>query len=322
MKNAATSQPGDCTCRPSPRLRSTPYTLILLVGLAVSVFSTGFSATRIHTTFLVPPKDEVPLPELKKLRHPWTKQQPLPRTLADCGLRPDAKVVRATLYLDGGSRFFALRDSAGACLFFCTSKPYSQAKHDGETDWQEFFILGATNYRDPVGVPVPRGSPTELLLLKAVNGRIVPVAATLEPPELTFGRITAAPPTLTLKEIASEQRELSSARRRATESTAPLATFAPAESRSAPFPTPSLATERFPAALHTAKTHATMIEVRTPSALAAPVAAGDLIGRASDLEQMLEDYRRRTTAPSTSPGAAGPAKPAVKSDAASAARQP
>jgi hypothetical protein len=296
--------------------------LLLLAALAAATLTAGFAATRIQTSLVLPPRDQVSLEILKQLPHPWTKSQPLPVTLADSGLLPDARVVHTAFYLDGGSRFFALRDSAGACLFFCTSKPYSQAKHDGDTDWQQHFILGATNYRDSAGVPVPRGSPTELLLLKAVNGRIVSVAAPPEPPELPFGPITTAPLRLTLKEVASGQREVSSARRTAADSTGPLATFSRAETRSAPFPTPSLATERFPAALHTATTHATTVEVRTPSPLAAPVAAGDLIGRASDLDKMLEDHRRRTSAPSTSPERAGPPKPAIQSDAAPAARPP
>lgn len=274
---------------------------LLLAGLAAATLTAGFAATRIQTSLVFPPGDPVSLEVLRKQPHPWTKSQPLPGTLADSGLRPDARVVHTALYLDGGSRFFVLQDSAGACLFFCTSKPYSQAKHGGDTGWQELFLLGATHYLDPAGVPVPRGSPTETLLLAAVKGRIVQVGTAALPAALNFAHTTAVAPTLTLKPGNSGPPGSVPGGEVPAEASASLPTFSAPASRPASAITPPLATERFPAALRAAAQHSNTVEIRTASPFAAPIAAGDLIGRPSDREKMLEEYRRRTATPASPP---------------------
>jgi hypothetical protein len=110
--------------------------------------------------------------DLKQVKHPWTRQQLLPASLADCGLQADAKVVVTSIYLDGGTRLFALKDSVGAYFVFCTSKPQAQAKRDGDAEWNEQFVVGAKHYLEKEGVSVPRGSPTEAFLLKITSGRI------------------------------------------------------------------------------------------------------------------------------------------------------
>ena len=139
----------------------------------MSAWAPAFAASRIESPVrFTSPAEEAKLNDLKKLKHPWTKGRPLPTSLADCGLEADAKLVAATIYLDGGSRLFALKDSKGAYFVFCTSKPQAQAKHDGDAAWDEHFIVGAKHYLEKEGGLVPRGSSTEAFLLKVISGRV------------------------------------------------------------------------------------------------------------------------------------------------------
>jgi len=145
----------------------------IFVSLAVSAWTIGFAASRIESPVrIIAPPEEAKLRDLKQVKHPWTKERSLPVSLADCGLKADAKLVVTSLYLDGGSRMFALKDSTDAYFVFCTSKPQSQAKRDGDPEWNEHFVVGAKHYLEKDGVSVPRGSPAEAFLLKAIAGRI------------------------------------------------------------------------------------------------------------------------------------------------------
>lgn len=150
--------------------------VLLLTILATCPISSVAAASRIEAPVFAAIDEGQKIRQSKELKHPWTKDQPLPSSFAECGLESDAKLVFTDIYLDGGSRSFALRDRKGAYLIFCTTRPLGQSRSDGTVDWSEFFVIGVKHYTDKAGVLVPRGSPTEQMLLKAIGGRIVQVS--------------------------------------------------------------------------------------------------------------------------------------------------
>ncbi|MFT3867846.1 MAG: hypothetical protein QM715_05050 [Nibricoccus sp.] len=113
------------------------------------------------------------LKNIKEINHPWKPTQPLPTTLAEAGLGEDASLVVSMIYLDGGSRVFALKDGAGRYLLFCTTKPQMQTEYDKGSAFEEKFYVGAAHWADAGGAVVPRGSKAEEFLLKVARGKIV-----------------------------------------------------------------------------------------------------------------------------------------------------
>lgn len=104
-------------------------------------------------------------------RHPWKKGRPLPESLAEAGLLPDAALVWSDLYKDGGTRGYLFRDSAGNFLAVCTGPGFQTQDHpkriDGERGSRLF--LGSLHYTAEGAEIVPAGGKTEAWLRKLLE---------------------------------------------------------------------------------------------------------------------------------------------------------
>ncbi len=85
-------------------------------------------------------------------RHP-------PVCLADLGLTPPLQLVHHSVYLDGGSQDWLLRDDAGHYFEFCTSFP---------GDLPVAFLLGGAHWSEPHLLSVADGTPSFRFLFDLV----------------------------------------------------------------------------------------------------------------------------------------------------------
>ena len=93
----------------------------------------------------------------------WKEGMPAPTSLKEAGLLDDAKVVWTGSYLDGGTRGYLLKDSAGNYFAFCTG-PGFQTKES--RPWIDApvgsrILIGALHYTRDGAVLVEKGSKCE-----------------------------------------------------------------------------------------------------------------------------------------------------------------
>lgn len=104
-------------------------------------------------------------------RHRWKKGQALPTSLAEAGLLPDATLVWSDLYLDGGTKGYLFKDSAGKFLAVCTGPGLQTKDHPKRIDAPvgSMLFIGGLHYAKEELEMVPVGSKAEAWLRKLLN---------------------------------------------------------------------------------------------------------------------------------------------------------
>jgi hypothetical protein len=104
-------------------------------------------------------------------RHKWKKGQAMPESLAEAGMLSDATLVWSDLYLDGGTKGYLLKDSAGTFLAVCTGPGLQTKDHPRRIDAAvgSRLFIGALHYTKEEGAMVPPGSKTEAWLRKLLG---------------------------------------------------------------------------------------------------------------------------------------------------------
>jgi len=107
-------------------------------------------------------------------RHKWKKGQPLPESLAEAGLLPDATLVWSDLYLDGGTKGYLFKDSAGKFLAVCTGPGLQTKDHPKRIDAPvgSRLFLGGLHYTKEEVEMVPAGSKAEAWLRKLLDEKM------------------------------------------------------------------------------------------------------------------------------------------------------
>ena len=104
-------------------------------------------------------------------RHKWKKGQAHPESLAEAGLLSDATLVWSDLYLDGGTKGYLYKDSAGRFLAVCTGPGLQTKDHPKRIDapvGSRLFIGGLHYTKEEVEM-VPAGSKAEAWLRKLLG---------------------------------------------------------------------------------------------------------------------------------------------------------
>ncbi|MCX6950869.1 MAG: hypothetical protein NTV51_01585 [Verrucomicrobia bacterium] len=104
-------------------------------------------------------------------RHKWKKGQALPESWAEAGLLPDATLVWSGLYLDGGTKGYLFRDSAGNFLALCTGPGLETKDHPKRIDaaMGSRLFLGGLHYAKESVAMVPPGGKAEAWLRKVLG---------------------------------------------------------------------------------------------------------------------------------------------------------
>jgi len=104
-------------------------------------------------------------------RHKWKKGQALPESLAEAGLLLDATLVWSEMYLDGGTKGYLFKDSAGKFLAVCTGPGLQGKDHPKRIDAARGsrLFIGGLHYTKAEVEMVPVGSKSEAWLRKLLD---------------------------------------------------------------------------------------------------------------------------------------------------------
>jgi hypothetical protein len=147
--------------------------VISLTILALSCLSIAFSATAPNKPPFKPASSEAKaeFEKSRSERHKWKKGQAFPETLAEAGLLSDITLVWTDLYLDGGTKGYLFKDSAGHFLAVCTGPGFQTKDHPRRIDAAvgSRLFIGGLHYTEEVAALVPAGSKTEAWLRKLLE---------------------------------------------------------------------------------------------------------------------------------------------------------
>lgn len=104
-------------------------------------------------------------------QHPWKRSMPLPDTLQDAGLNPDASLVWTDSYLDGGTKGYLFKDSDGNYLAVCTGPGLQSKDFPNLIDAPvgSCLFIGALRNTDPKAQIVRSGSMCEEMLKALIS---------------------------------------------------------------------------------------------------------------------------------------------------------
>lgn len=104
-------------------------------------------------------------------RHKWKKGQALPESLAEAGLLSDAVLVWSGLYLDGGTKGYLMKDSAGNFLALCTGPGLQTKDHPKRITaaMGSMLFIGGLHYTKEEVEMVPVPSKADAWLRKVID---------------------------------------------------------------------------------------------------------------------------------------------------------